>query len=304
MVGYVYDPIFTLHDTGPGHIERPERVERINEVAQNFPLVRIPIKKATKEELYQIHAPHYVNWVEEAYNHGRTYILNEDTILSEKSFEVASYAAGSTMPVIDAFKEGVIQRAFLNIRPPGHHAEFMTGQGFCIFNNVALMAKYAQKKGYKRVMIIDFDVHHGNGTQDIFYEDPTVFYFSTHERNNYPYFTGSEDEIGEGEGKGFNRNRPYGDGCRDEELLRLYDDLPKDFDFDIVLVSAGYDLMQDEFISTAQITFDGLRALVRRILDFAEDKPVAFLLEGGYELNSLAQSVEVTLEELTCYKCS
>ncbi len=302
MIGYVYDPIFMLHDTGSGHIERPSRVERIHEIAQNFPLQRIPIKKATKEELYQIHAPHYVNWVEEAYSQGRTFILNEDTILSEKSFEVASFAAGSTKPVIDAFKEGLVDRAFLNLRPPGHHAEYMTGQGFCIFNNVAFMAKYAQSRGYEKVMIIDFDVHHGNGTQDIFYEDPTVFYFSTHERNNYPYFTGSEEEIGEGEGEGFNRNRPYGDNCTDEELLRLYDDLPQDFDFDIVLVSAGYDLMKDEFISTAQITFEGLRLLVRRILEFAGDKPVAFLLEGGYELDSLVRSVEVTLEELTTYE--
>ncbi len=300
MVGYIYDPIFTQHGSLE-HIENAKRVETIHEVAQSFPLLRYPIKKATKEDLFTIHAPHYVHWVEEAYAQGRRYILNEDTLITERTFEVASYAAGSTMPIVDAFAKGEIKRAFLNIRPPGHHAEYMTGQGFCIFNNIALMAKYAQKRGFKRVMIIDFDVHHGNGTQDIFYEDDTVFYFSTHERNNYPYFTGSEDEIGEGKGEGYNRNRPYGDYCTDDELLGLYEDLPKDFDFDIVLVSAGYDLMKDEFLSTAQITFDGLRALVRKILDFAGDKPVAFLLEGGYELNSLARSAEVTFEELVGY---
>ena len=298
MVGYVYDPVFTQHGSDE-HIENRFRVLAIDEVARNFQLVRLPIQKASKKELYQIHESHYVDWVERAYDEGYRFILNEDTLLTPKSFEVASFAAGSTKPVIDAFKRGEIARAFLNIRPPGHHAERKTGQGFCIFNNIALMARYAQSVGFKKVMIIDFDVHHGNGTQDIFYEDDTVLYFSSHEKNNYPYFTGSEEERGEGRGEGFNINKPYEDFCDDETLLRLYDDLPRWFDFDIVLVSAGYDLMKDEPISTAQITFEGLRALVRKILDFAGNKPIAFLLEGGYNLESLAQSVEVTLQELT-----
>ncbi|MRJ02329.1 MAG: histone deacetylase [Epsilonproteobacteria bacterium] len=299
-VGYIYDPIFTEHRTGD-HIENENRVITVHEVARHFPLLPLPIRKATKEELSLIHNPRYIEWVQHAYEEGYRFILNEDTLLSERSFEVARYAAGSTASVIDSFKRGEIGRAFLNIRPPGHHAERESGQGFCIFNNIALMARYAQNQGFEKVMIIDFDVHHGNGTQDIFYDDPTLFFFSTHERNNYPYFSGSEDEIGVGAGTGFNRNRPYGDYCRDDELLQLYDDLPDDFDFDILLVSAGYDLMADEAISTAQITFDGLRELVRRILDFAGEKPTAFLLEGGYNLPSLARSVEITLEELTCY---
>ncbi|SMC09474.1 histone deacetylase family protein [Nitratiruptor tergarcus] len=298
MVGYIYDPIFTEHGSEE-HIERPARAEVIDTVARNFPLQRFPVKKATKEDLKTIHEAHYVEWVERAYDEGYRFILNEDTLLTPRSFEVASYAAGSTMPVIDAFANGEIKKAFLNIRPPGHHAERRTGQGFCIFNNIALMARYAQKRGFKKVMIIDFDVHHGNGTQDIFYHDDTVCYFSTHERNNYPYFTGSEEERGEGRGEGFNINKPYGDYCSDEELLQLYEDLPEWFDFDIVLVSAGYDLMKDEAISTAQITFEGLRAIVQKILRFAGDKPVAFLLEGGYNLDSLATSVAITLEELT-----
>ncbi len=298
MTGYIYDPIFTLHGSDE-HIENRFRVERIHQVAQHFPLVRYPIKKASKEELSWIHDPNYVEWVERAYEEGYRFILNEDTLLTPKSFEVASYAAGSTMPIIDAFAKGEIKNAFLNIRPPGHHAERKMGQGFCIFNNIALMARYAQHKGFAKVLIVDFDVHHGNGTQDIFYTDDTVCYFSTHEKNNYPYFTGSVEEIGEGRGKGYNINRPYGDYCTDEELLALYEDLPGWFDFDIMLVSAGYDLMKDEAISTAQITFDGLRALVKRLLDFAGEKPIAFVLEGGYNLKSLARSVEVTLQELT-----
>ena len=298
MVGYIYDPIFTQHGSDE-HIENRFRVETIHHVAQNFPLRRYPVRKATKEELKTIHEAHYVDWVERAYEEGYRFILNEDTLLTPKSFEVASYAAGSTMPIVDAFKRGEIHRAFLNIRPPGHHAERKTGQGFCIFNNIALMARYAQSQGFGKVAIIDFDVHHGNGTQDIFYEDDTVLFFSSHERNNYPYFTGSEEERGAGRGEGYNINKPYGDYCSDEEILRIYDDLPTWFEPDIVLVSAGYDLMKDEFISTAQITFDGLRGVIRKILDFAGDKPIAFLLEGGYNLESLGRSVEVTLEELT-----
>ncbi len=298
MIGYIYDPIFTQHGSEE-HIERPARVEVVHEVASHFPLQRYQVRKASKEELSLIHEAHYIEWVERAYEEGYRFILNEDTILTPRSFEVASYAAGSTLPIIEAFAKGEIKRAFLNIRPPGHHAERRTGQGFCIFNNVALMARYAQRAGFAKVLIIDFDVHHGNGTQDIFYRDESVCYFSTHERNNYPYFTGSKEERGEGAGEGYNINRPYGDGCTDEELLRLYEDLPDWFDFDIVLVSAGYDLMKDEAISSAQITFDGLRALVRKILDFAGSAPVAFLLEGGYNLDSLARSVEITLEELT-----
>ncbi len=297
MVGYVYDDIFTLHGVD-SHIENRHRVLTINEVAKNFPFLRLNALKAEKEELYKIHQREYVDWVERAYDEGYRFILNEDTVLTKDSFKVASYAAGSTKPVVDAFAKGILKRAFLNIRPPGHHAEFKTGQGFCIFNNVAFMARYAQSRGFEKILIIDFDVHHGNGTQDIFYRDNTVFYFSTHERNNYPYFTGSEDEIGEGPGEGYNLNRPYGDYCDDETLLRLYDDLPDWFDFDMVLVSAGYDLMREEFISTAQITFEGLRSLIKKIIGFSKGKPVAFLLEGGYELSSLAKSAEVTFEEL------
>ncbi len=301
MVGYIYDEIFLLHDTD-GHIENKNRVLAIDDVLKDFDLLRLPIYKASKSDLYKIHNRDYVDWVERAYENGYRMILNEDTLLSPKSYEVARYATGSTLSILKAFKEKRINRAFLNIRPPGHHADRKTGQGFCIFNNIALMTRYAQELGYKKVMIIDFDVHHGNGTQDIFYEDDSVFYFSTHERDNYPYFSGKEDEIGEGRGRGYNLNRPYGNFCDDETLLKLYDDLPKWFDFDILLVSAGYDLMKDEIISTAQITFDGLRELVRKILRFSKNRPTAFLLEGGYDLNSLAKSAYITLDELINYE--
>jgi len=296
--GYLYDPFFMLHDTGAGHIETPRRVEAIDElVTEKYDFTPIPSRMGSKEELLMVHDDEYIDWIEHGYENGVRMIISSDTIVSELSYDVALKAATSTKNAVEFFKQGLGTRAFLNLRPPGHHAEIITGQGFCIFNNVAMMARYAQNAGYAKVIIIDFDVHHGNGTQDIFYEDPTVFYFSTHEKNNYP-FTGSEDETGKGEGVGFNRNIPYHDYLEDEELLSFYDRLPKDFDFDMVLVSAGYDLMKDELISSAQITFDGIRGVVRKILDYAGDKPVAFLLEGGYNIDSLVHSVDVTLEEL------
>lgn len=298
MVGYLYDPIFTLHGTG-NHIENKNRVILIDEMIKStFSFYPLELKVQSKEDLYKIHDRSYVDWVEEGYENGVRMILNSDTILSEKSYEVALSAATSTKRVIEAFKNKEIKRAFLNLRPPGHHAERMMGQGFCIFNNIAMMAKYAQDMGFKKVMIIDFDVHHGNGTQDIFYKDDTVFYFSTHEKNNYPYFTGSEDEIGEGKGEGFNLNCPYEDNIEDDEFLFLYDKLPVNFDFDILLVSAGYDLMKDEMISSANITFEGLSKLIEKILDFSKNRPTAFLLEGGYNLNSLVKSVEITFDLL------
>ncbi len=298
MVGYLYDPIFTLHETG-NHIENKNRVILIDEMIKStFSYYPLEVKATNKSDLYKIHDSSYVDWVETGYENGVRMILNSDTILSPKSYEVALSAATCTKEVIKAFKKKEIKRAFLNLRPPGHHAERMMGQGFCIFNNIAMMAKYAQDMGFKNVMIIDFDVHHGNGTQDIFYKDSSVFYFSTHEKNNYPYFTGSEDEIGEGEGKGFNLNCPYGDNIEDEEFLKLFDKLPKNFDFDILLVSAGYDLMKEEAISSANITFDGLKKMVEKILDFSKEKPTAFLLEGGYNLDSLVKSVEITFDLL------
>lgn len=300
-LGYLYDPFFMLHDTGPNHIENPHRVEAIDTlVKEKYDFLPIPSRMGSKEELLMVHDDEYVDWIEHGYENGVRMIINADTIVSPRTYDVALKAATSTKNAVDFFKHGG-RRAFLNLRPPGHHAETITGQGFCIFNNIAMMARYAQQAGYAKVIIVDFDVHHGNGTQEIFYEDPTVFYFSTHEKNNYPYFTGSEDEIGKGAGVGYTRNFPYRDYLPDEELLAFYDQLPRDFDFDIVLVSAGYDLMKDELISTAQITFEGIRGVVRKILDYAGEKPVAFLLEGGYNIDSLVQSVDVTLEELSVY---
>lgn len=298
MIGYMYDQDFSLHDSG-AHIENRLRTESIDELVQEkYNIIPIPTRVGDKEELTAIHDPSYIDWVERAYENGIRMIDSGDTILGSESYSVALKAATSTKNVINAFKKGTICRAFLNLRPPGHHAEITTGQGFCIFNNIAMMAKYAQDAGYQRILIIDFDVHHGNGTQDIFYDDNSVYYFSTHEKNNYPYLTGDESETGRGEGLGYTQNIAYHDGLEDEEFVSFFDKLPTNFEFDMVLVSAGYDLMNEEYISSAQISLEGLSQVVRKILNFSGDKPIAFLLEGGYNIDSLVQSVDVTLQQM------
>jgi acetoin utilization deacetylase AcuC-like enzyme len=297
MVTYLHDYDCDKHDTGH-HLEVYARCQKIDEMAQDkYDLNILSLRMGDKRELYKIHDPSYVDWVESGYENGIRVIISSDTILSEGSYDVALRAATSTKNVITAFKEGLSKRAFLNLRPPGHHAEIITGQGFCIFNNIALMARYAQEAGYKKVLIIDFDVHHGNGTENIFYEDDTVFYFSTHEAHNYP-FTGQVEDIGKGKGEGYNKNIPYKNGINDEEFLALFDELPDDFNPDIVLVSAGYDLMSEEEISSSKVTFDGLREMIKLILDRYQNLPIAFVLEGGYNINSLVKSVDITLDEL------
>ena len=298
MLLYLYDESCYKHDTAH-HLEIYTRCQKIDEMAQDkYDLNQLTLRTGDKQDLYKIHDPSYVDWVESGYENGIRAIISNDTILSEGSYDVALRAATSTKSVITAFKEGLSKRAFLNLRPPGHHAEIITGQGFCIFNNIALMAKYAQEAGYEKVLIIDFDVHHGNGTQDIFYEDDSVYYFSTHEAQNYP-FTGEANEIGKGKGEGFNKNMPYKNSINNEEFLALFDELPADFKPDILLVSAGYDLMRDEEISSANISFDGLKKMNQLIISRYSDIPIAYVLEGGYNIESLVQSVDLTLQELT-----
>ena len=204
------------------------------------------------------------------------------------------------MVALDGIKAQKFQRAFCAVRPPGHHATPSTSMGFCLFNNIALGARYAQKIGYKKVMIIDFDVHHGNGSQDTFWKDDSVFYFSTHQAYAYPG-TGKESDRGEGRGEGFTANFLLMPESRDTELLDIYEnDLPPlvaSFNPDIILVSAGYDLHESDPLAQLNITTQGIRKMVRMILDL-KPVPFVFFLEGGYDVNALGENVKVTLEEM------
>ncbi len=299
-VAFIYDDIFLTHETGDWHPENKQRLIYLLKVLRNSEiwdkLIHLKPRLATFEEIALIHSPKYIEKVKAL---GSGY-LDPDTYVSKNSLEVARYAVGAILEAVDKCSEGAIRRAFCAVRPPGHHAEVSRGMGFCIFNNVAIGARYAQGKGYKRVFIIDFDVHHGNGTQHIFEEDDSVFFFSTHQ---YPYYpgSGSEREKGTGKGTGFTYNVPLYAGSGDREYIQIYQDilpgLIEKFSPDIILVSSGFDLHTRDPLASMRVTNDGLRAIVKSILT-ASSKPVIFTLEGGYDLTALSDGVKITLEEM------
>ncbi len=298
-VGFVYDDIFLKHDTPQWHPECKERlISIVNALRDSVlwdKLVHIRPRKAGFDEVELVHHPDYV---EKIRNFGQGYI-DPDTYISGGSLESALFAAGAVMEAVDRCRKGEISRAFCAVRPPGHHAEADRAMGFCIFNNVAVGARYAQKVGYKKVFIVDFDVHHGNGTQHIFERDDSVFYFSTHQ---YPFYpgTGSDSECGKGKGEGFTYNIPMRSGSGDKDYFQIYNDiLPgvlKSFHPDIILVSAGYDVHGDDPLAAIRVSGEGIRSIVKGILSFSA--PAVFALEGGYDLSALAESVLITLEEM------
>jgi acetoin utilization deacetylase AcuC-like enzyme len=299
-VGFIYDDIFLKHETPDWHPERKERLIHIISTLKKSglweKLIHIKPLKATHDDIALVHAPGYIKNIE---NIGKGY-LDPDTYMSEDSLETALYAAGSLIQAVEKCRKGEIQSAFCAVRPPGHHAESNRAMGFCIFNNVAVGARYSQKIGYKKVFIIDFDVHHGNGTQHIFEADDTVFYFSTHQYPHYPG-TGGDSERGIGKGEGYTYNVPMPGGSGDKEYLHVYQnvlpDLVKGFRPDIVLVSSGYDIHKDDPLSDIRISDEGIMGIVRSILSCSSN-PFVFALEGGYNLSVLGESVRITLEEM------
>ncbi len=300
-IAYITDEIYLKHDTGSYHPESILRLKAINSAVDNIKdrLLYIEPISVSDEILGLVHSVEHIQSIKDICINGGGSI-DADTICSSESFDAASKAVGAGIVALDAIKKGIIDRAFCAVRPPGHHATPDQAMGFCLFNNIAIAARYAQKIGYQKVMIIDFDVHHGNGTQDAFYHDSTVFYFSSHQAFAYPG-TGMESEKGAGAGEGYTANYLVMPDSGDKELLEIYEnDLPKDislFDPDIVLVSAGYDLHESDPLAQLNVTTDGIRAIVRSILGSA-DVPYLFLLEGGYDVNALATNVVATLEEM------
>jgi acetoin utilization deacetylase AcuC-like enzyme len=299
-VGFVYDDVFLLHDMPPGHPESKERLIAINNALQQSPhwkaLRHLKPRKADKEDILAVHAASYFSEI----LHFTGY-FDPDTYVSLRSVEAALFAAGAVISAVDECKAGVIEQAFCAIRPPGHHAEADRAMGFCIFNNVAVGARHAQKVGYGKVFIIDFDVHHGNGTQHIFDKDNTVFYFSTHQYPHYPG-TGSDGERGQGKGQGYTYNIPMHHGAGDKDYFHAYQDvlpgLITRFDPDIVLVSAGYDLHAGDPLAGIRVTDEGIKSIVRAIVTSKKGIPYVFCLEGGYNLSSLSTSVLITVTEL------
>ncbi len=299
MTGFIYDDIFLKHTPPEWHPERPERLKAILNAIEKRGLkerlVWLKPEKASIEDLKEVHTEEHIKRI---LQNNETYI-DPDTYISKNSPETALYAGGAVIKGIDEIISGKLKYIFACVRPPGHHATRNRAMGFCLFNNIAAGARYALKKGIRKILIVDFDVHHGNGTQDIFYEDPQVFYFSTHEYPHYPG-TGSTEETGSGKGKGFTRNIPMRSGAGDREYIDVYNSiLPEivdNFRPEIILVSAGYDIHMDDPLSSINVTDEGIRAIVKSIL--RNGIPAIFALEGGYDLDALGRGVAITLEEM------
>ena len=299
-VGFIYDPFYLQHDTGVHHPESPKRLVAILKAIESLMprLVAITPRHADESDLFTVHLGDQIEKVRHCTE--TLSAIDSDTVCSEHSYEVAKRAVGAGLAAVDAITQGDSERVFCAVRPPGHHATPVRSMGFCLFNNIAITARYAQKQGYAKVFIVDFDVHHGNGTQDTFYDDDTVFYFSTHQALAYPG-TGMEDETGIGAGKGFTYNELLMPDSGDAEILPVYEEtLPKlvaEFAPDIILVSAGYDLHESDPLAQLNVTTDGIRRIVRAIVRSA-DVPCVFFLEGGYDPEALGRNVAVTLEEM------
>jgi len=303
--GLVFHEKYLLHDTGD-HPERKERLVAIINFLEEGGLLtrlqRMEARKASVNEVILNHPMNYISTVKSFCEGGRG-SLDPDTVVSEESYEVALWAVGGVLEAIDRVLEGRCSSVFCAVRPPGHHALRNRAMGFCLFNNVAIGAKYARGKGVERVLIVDWDAHHGNGTQEAFYRDPTVFYFSTHQWPLYPG-TGSFQEEGEGPGRGYTLNCPMPPRSGDEDFIRVYDRefLPraKDFSPGLILISAGYDGHRMDPLASLKLTTQGFAELTFRISDLSREThtPVVGVLEGGYNLSALAESVAATIEAL------
>lgn len=294
-------PRFAEHTPPPGHPEDPARATVFDAVAAGVADVRAP-RPVTREELLRVHAAAYVDNIEALA--GMAARLDPDTFTSPESVEIARLAAGATIEAARAaWHEG--RPAFAFVRPPGHHAEADRAMGFCLYNNIAVAAADLRAAGVARVAIVDFDVHHGNGTQAIFYADPAVLYVSTHQGHFYPG-TGDADERGTGAGQGATLNIPLPAGSGDAVYARAYETqvVPalERFAPDLILVSAGFDIHERDPLASMQVTTAGCRRLVE-VLDAAADRlcrrRVAFVTEGGYHLGALRQCLEAAIDVLS-----
>ncbi len=293
--GFVFDRIYLEHWLEPGHPESPQRLESIMALMEKTGLlnkvVRLNPLSDVLPYIYQIHTQDHVRNIQSRYGH---------------SHKVAIAAVGGALAAVQAVCQGRIRNAFCAIRPPGHHAS-NTGreEGFCFYNNVTVAARYAQQVFHlEKILIIDWDYHHGNGTEALFYTDPSVLYFSTHDFYAYPG-TGDPERIGEGAGKGYNINVHLDCGATDEDIINVYKEklLPAAHQFkpDMILISAGFDSRKDDLLGCFRITDEGFITLTKIIMMLADEYcngSVVSVLEGGYNLDGLASAVVAHVKTL------
>lgn len=298
----VYDSGFKRHVTPAGHPERAERYDAVHSALERTGFLqeslRLGQRQATAEELGLAHTAFYVDLVRREVEEGREDLSTGDATLCPASYEVAAKAVGGVLNAVDAVMEGKAKRAFCAVRPPGHHATANRGMGFCLFNNVAVAARYAQRRhGAERVLIVDWDVHHGNGTQDIFNSDGSVMFFSTHQHPWYPG-TGLAAERGEGKGAGLMLNCPFGAGAGRDEVYGAFREVlrPKAEAFrpDLVVISAGFDSREGDPLGRFRLRDEDFEDLTLLLVEIAErygGGRVVSCLEGGYSLAGLAAGV-------------
>ena len=311
QTGLLFDDVFLRHLAGVDHPERPERLTAIwgglEQAGLIKSLIRIAPRRVNNEELLLVHSQGYIDLVRRELSNLKApaELSTGDTAVSPGSFETAQFAAGGVLNAVDSVMTRKTRNAFCAVRPPGHHATPSRGMGFCIYNHVAIAARYAQKMhGVRRVLIVDWDYHHGNGTQDTFYEDESILVFDTHHYGAYPG-TGSPEETGAGKAKGTKFNLAMPPGAGDAQFLEAFKTrlVPeaRRFKPDLILISAGFDGMRNDVLGRFDITPGGFAEMTRVVVDLANELcqgRVVSVLEGGYRLDGLSESVAAHVRTL------
>ena len=305
--GIAFDPLVRKHDTGPGHPEKPARFSAVLDEFRYTGLIdsldQLDSRPAGEDDLALVHTLPYIELVKREVAQRRGQLSTGDTAISEASLECAFAAAGSALSAVDAVLSRRVRNAFCLVRPPGHHAESNRGMGFCLFNNVAVAARYAQRRyGVERVLIVDWDVHHGNGTQEIFYRDPSVLYFSIHQSPWYPG-TGAVDEIGAGDAQGLTINCPFpaGSGRAEGAFHDRLVPAAAEFAPDLLLISAGFDSRIHDPLGQFMLEDRDFAELTNMLLEMAAQTAqgrIVSVLEGGYNLQGLASAAHAHVRAL------
>ena len=305
--GYISDPFYLKHKNEP----HPENPGRLNAIQKNIEsskyynnLTLIQPRKATVEDIAKVHGTGYIRSVEDSCRNG-VRNLDADTVISADSYQAALLSAGAGLEALDKILEGTVGNAFCAVRPPGHHAEQNKAMGFCLFNNVGVIARYAQDvKNIQKIFIFDWDVHHGNGTQHSFYKDSSIYYSSIHQ---YPFYpgTGGVDETGTGDGLGSNLNLPMRAYSCDADYINVIEHklIPviQKFNPDLIIISAGFDAHENDPLAQINLSTDCYGKMTQKLMEIANDVcngRILSMLEGGYDYSALADSVQLHVETL------